>query len=304
MQNIKNSVNQARANVKTGFSDIEKKINSGLFRSDAGVGEYFSYTNTLNETNGKIIVSPPNFFGIEGFVFDVNKDEEVILDNEITQHVVEDRTYISDNVASKPIIYKTGGYVGEIFVRQDVINEKVSIAQDKLGILSQYKVPFTASANKKINDLKNVANKNADYIKNVYKSGENILETFFGKNPAETLSRTDNAVQFFNYLSSNKIPCSISTGVIGYLKDMIVKNVAIRRERGTNVVSFDLTFEQVLFSSTKFDTLQASQGEIVSHSTAEKIKLGQGETIPAKLNTSDDLTSTSKKAFKLLFPTL
>lgn len=259
-------------NFKDGFSNIQSKINEGLYKSDGGVGKYFE------DFEKKLLVAPPRAFGIEGFLLDVIKEEQVDMENQITEHPVEDRSWVVDNVSIKPITYKIQGIVGEIFIRQDIINEQVNLVQDKLGLISQYNLPYTKERNRRVNDLKNVANKNVNYIKNAYKVGENIVNAFLQKNASNEKSRIDNAIQFFYYLRNNAIPCSITTNVLGYLENMIIKNLSISREPYTNVANFDLTFEQVIFSETKLTEYVKSLDQIAKQNGSAVQNNGQGAT--------------------------
>ncbi len=276
-----NFVNQ----IRNGFDNIEKKLQEGFYKKDGGVGEYFTYLDVLTD-DSKIIVAPQNKKGIEGFVFDVGKDETIDLTNEITQHVVEDRSYISDHIALKPIVYTVGGYVGEIFLQNDIINENIEILQSKLSLLSQFNIPFTQNANSQINKLKNTANKNVNYVKNAYKTGKNILDTYFEKGGPQSLSRIEKAQQFFLYLRNNKIPCYIATKTLGYLDNFFITNVNIKREYATNVGEFNITLQQVNFANTKFTAYNSEQATEAAQYNEKITKMGQGSTKNATVQKS------------------
>jgi hypothetical protein len=277
MQNFNSGVSK----VSNSFSGIEKKINEGFNKKDGGIGEYFDYQKKQKNSNleGKILIIPVGFKGIEGFVFDVGKEEEISSTGELTKHVVEDKRYITSHYAEKPLVYRTGGFVGEIYEERDAINTAIDIVQGQLSTLSQYKVPFTNSANKKLNALKNVGNNNVNYVKSLYKNARNIVDFYSASNPA--LTRVQTTSQYFKYLKSNAVLCNIATVSYGYLTNMMIVDISIKTEYAINMSDFTLTFEQCKFAQTKFTAtnLDKSQIQQLSQANSNIVKSNSGNSI-------------------------
>ena len=262
------------------FSSIEKKINEGFNKKDSGIGGYFDYQKKQKngDLEGKILIIPAGFKGIEGFVFDVGKEEEINSTGELTKHVVEDKRYVTSHYTEKPLTYKTGGFVGELYAERDAINTAIDIAQGQLSTLSQYKVPFTSAASKKINALQNVGNNNVNYVKNLYKNARNIVDFYSSSNPA--LTRVQTTSQYFKYLKSNAVLCNIATVSYGYLTNMMIVDISIKTEYAINVSDFTLTFEQCTFAQTKFTATNLSKSQIqqLSQANSKIVKSNSGNS--------------------------
>ena len=79
-----------------------------------GVSSITNQANVFSSFANAAIVKPKDFQGIAGFVFGGVDSEEIDLENEITDHFIEDNTAIQDHVSIRPNIITLRGYVGEL----------------------------------------------------------------------------------------------------------------------------------------------------------------------------------------------
>lgn len=70
--------------------------------------------NDFKETLNKFLVKPANTTGIAGYLFDIDLNQEVTGENDITDHFVEDNTAIQDHIAVRPRQFRLTGLVAEV----------------------------------------------------------------------------------------------------------------------------------------------------------------------------------------------
>lgn len=90
--------------------------------------------------DGVVTQNPPTL------VFNYEGEQVVTLDSDITDHYIEDNTTIQDQIALKPEIIQTQGYIGEL---NDVVPRALrplKIAADKLSTVVAYTPSLTETA--------------------------------------------------------------------------------------------------------------------------------------------------------------
>ena len=103
------------------------------------------YVDSLVSKN---ILKPKGMQGIEGFVFDYVGDEQVRLENEITDHYSESNLAIQDHIAKKPARLVLRGFVSELVLpaSNSGIGGLLTTLQNKLGVVPAYLGKYTPSA--------------------------------------------------------------------------------------------------------------------------------------------------------------
>jgi hypothetical protein len=266
--------------IQTGFTSASQTIQDGLYKSDAGVGSLFeNYSASLQaNSNFLIIKAPPEVVGIEGFQFDLIEEESITQSANITEHPVENRTYVSDHISHTPLIFTIKGTMGEIFQKRDVINKAIDVATEKLGIIEQYNVPFAADTRQQIRDIQQKGNQTVDFIKKTLNDGTRLADSFVNKNQTQDLKRTQNAQQFFQFLKINNIACNINTYISGYLQNMFLKEINSIRISYDNVLNFTLTFQQINFVKTQFTGFNDNKSQVAKQNEANVAKTGAANT--------------------------
>ncbi len=266
--------------IKTGFTNASQTIQNGLYKSDAGVGSLFENYSANLEANSNflIIKAPPEVIGIEGFQFDLIEEESIVQSANITEHAVENRTYVSDHISHTPLMLTIRGTMGEIFRKRDVVNKTLDVAIEKLGIIEQYSVPFAADTRQQIRDLQQKGNQTVDFIKKTLNDGSRLADSFLNKNQTQDLKRTQNAQQFFQFLKISNISCSINTYIAGYLQNMFLKEINSIRVGYDNVLNFTLTFQQINFVKTQFTSFDNDKSQTAEQNESNVAKTGTANT--------------------------
>ncbi len=103
--------------------------------------------NYLNNIANKYIVKPKTAAGIGGFVFDVEGEDTLTYQAEITDHYIETNDPVQDHIAQRPVRIVLRGYVAELSKKapQGVLGA-LSTIQNKLTAVPAYLGKYTPGA--------------------------------------------------------------------------------------------------------------------------------------------------------------
>lgn len=207
----------------------------------------------IKKTLDQYIVRPANFFGLGGFVFDVEGDAVVTLTNEITDHYAEDNTVVQDNIAVLPKRVVLQSYVGEL---ADIVEGGApSIAEKvtrKLTVLNGL-LPDLSAGVQQVKDA--LRRDNGQEGLDIGKVGdislENALDIYsIVKNFTPPTSKQEEAYQYFKALRDQKIIMSIQTP-FEFMTNMAIESVVARQGASTRFVSdFTVTFKEIRTAKT------------------------------------------------------
>jgi hypothetical protein len=123
-------------NPPTAPSDYDKSIRSYSFIAPQGVGQ------------------------IDTFAFDYQVSSKVTLENEITDHWLEDNTSVQDHIAVKPNIVTLQGYVAELVLNVSTVSAILGTVQNALSqapaYLGKYSPGATQALESAISQAQNV----------------------------------------------------------------------------------------------------------------------------------------------------
>lgn len=207
----------------------------------------------IKKTLDQYIVRPANFFGLGGFVFDVEGDAVVTLNNEITDHYAEDNTVVQDNIAVMPKRVVLQSYVGELAdIVEDRDNGFTQKVVRKLTILNGL-FPDLAAGAQQVKDA--IQTQNGQDGIDIGAIGDVSLEGALDiysivKNFTPPTSKQESAYQYFKALRDQKILMSIQTP-FEFMTNMAIETVVARQGAGTRFVSdFTVTFKEIRFAET------------------------------------------------------
>lgn len=121
-------------------------------------------TTTATALSNLILVSPQNTIGYQpmnppnpdgtpstaalppAFLFNYEGEQKAQLQSDITDHFIEDNTALQDQIALKPVIITTHGFIGELNDIAPPALQAVKTIADKLTIVSAYTPVLSASA--------------------------------------------------------------------------------------------------------------------------------------------------------------
>ncbi len=227
-------------------------INSVGQYAEAIYNQYIVTSSTLPE-------------GVQGFVFDIFKENSIELEAEITDHYVEDNSYMQDHIAERPERVSLSGLVGELTMQDtigsvrdalnsdnlsvsDVLNNNALIdtATQKMGILEALLPPLS---NRDYNLFMKAQDAYRQSTALLRKGQElNLYELFEQK--AVAVTKQAKAFQFFQEALKNRISLIVVTP-FQELDNMFIESIRANRSESTGVSNFEVRLKRVRTAQTK-----------------------------------------------------
>jgi hypothetical protein len=168
-------------NQAQGISDT---VNNAAGKGMTSMSEAQSFLND-NISN---LVTPQEMKGINGWLFDVKKTEQIDNEADITDHYMEDNTVINDHVVRKPIRITLSGYIGELVARKsDISNAIPSYLSSSLSTISAYTGEYTSGTIQKMQEVISQSQSYANTVNQAIDKTKDIVKQFKSfPDPAET----------------------------------------------------------------------------------------------------------------------
>lgn len=177
--------------------------------------------------------------GINGFVFDIVAEEEIIQESEITSHYVEDNYAIQDHIAQKPIRVTVRGYIGEITDLFPNTLLSVLTAVQSLDSIGLFLPAFSAQATQVYAKAAGFASQVGNYInqaKNIY----SLLN-----NADTSSSKQQQAYKTLTNFRLNNQLCTVETPW-GIFYQMAIERISPVQKEDTRFISeFTVSFVQI-----------------------------------------------------------
>lgn len=198
--------------------------------------------NLIKNVVNQYIVRPTggrDTTGINGFVFDVIDDEEVMLDSDITDHYIEDNSAIQDHIALRPLRFTIRGYVAEI---TDLFpNTFIGLLTkvQSLASIGLFLPAFTYQATVFYANIAALASR----VGQVLNQAGN-LNTIINRASTKATKQQE-AYNKFQSLWGSRQLCSVETPY-GIFENMAIESVRALQAGNTRFISdFTVTFKQI-----------------------------------------------------------
>ena len=212
--------------------------------------------------------------GIAGFKFDISDDEEITLENDITDHYTESNVPVQDNIVNKPVRVTLRGLVGEYVYTPphskslwDKVWDKAQNITEKLITIASYLPPisdFTKQTFDNINSNKSSLEAGYDIAMDAFKAYRNI------NIPGDNQSR---AFLFFEALWRSRQTFTIQTPYRFYTNMAIQTLKTIQTGETRDNTNFEITFKQINRVLTNDLTDKSLQGRL-KEQAAKQINKG------------------------------
>lgn len=198
---------------------------------------------------GQSFVSLTGALGIAGFVFDVSDDDEVLLENDITDHYTEANVPVQDNIVNRPVRVTLRGLVGEYVYRppKDMnwfqkASNKLQDVTKKLITVSAFLPPLNDYTQQVFNTLN--ANKNSELGAGDWIDlGVGAFKTY--RNLNLPTDKQSSAFLYFEALWKAKQTFTIQTPYRFYT-NMAIESLRANQHGDTNDNShFEVKFKQI-----------------------------------------------------------
>jgi hypothetical protein len=224
--------------------------------------------DSLTTLEKNAIVRPNNPpFGIAGFVFDINSEDAIDLQADITDNYVEDNTAIQDQIALKPEVVTVRGLVGELAQTEqqvDVIAKELAALPANEDLAPEY----TDIQIKEFGKEKQVEEKQIEA-----KTDTQSLDAYFTARTPITNSKQKKAFNYFYQLWKGRQLFTVDTPW-GFFTDMTIQNLRVSQDESSELFSsFTISFKKMRFAQE----VTISRGQLAgrcAQQSAEKTNNG------------------------------
>jgi hypothetical protein len=226
----------------------------------------FSLSNLLN-------LSP------KALLFHYEGEQTVMLESDITDHYIEDNTAVQDQIALRPIIITTHGYIGELNDVPPAILAPLQIIAQQLGSINAYAPGLSTTAINAYNTAfqvyqaaNSLVNSATSAWASIVGTGESVVgSTGLSSEPNQNLQQTM-FQQFFGYWNS-RTQFTVQTPWAVFQNMAIYKLRAIQSEETNVITDFEVTFKQIRVAST-LSSLPNIVSSVLSSQSASATQLG------------------------------
>lgn len=217
---------------------------------------------------GKAIVSILEATGIAGFRFHVPESEMIKLENDVTDHYIENNTAVQDHIAQRPVSITLTGYVGEYFYSNHKIMDTLSAIVSTVRLVSEFLPTFSSFVQGvKKRQLATLSAKMlyGDDSKLTLKEKFNILKEEIDLNNVDLFalmqslykftSAQTRAFLFFEALWKARKLFTVETSWKRY-DNMVIQSIQARRDNNADITEFSVTFKQLAFTQTLTESIQ------------------------------------------------
>lgn len=217
--------------------------------------------NSLSTSLNQYVVTPLLAFGIGGFVFDIEGEARVELNNEITDHYVENNSVVQDHIAVKPKKITLRNYVGELTSPgvPSSNTSAVNTVTQKLVQLGALVPALTAGAQQAQSIFQQSQNNSltggalvtagAGTAANLYALVKNLISSQSNKQQA--------AYQYFKAMRDTRQIFSIQTP-FEFMTNMAIESiVAVQPEDSLYISNFAITLKEIRVAATNTSNVAA-----------------------------------------------
>ena len=256
------------------------------FNAKYGIGDKLSMARSLLQDNvniGEAVVNVLSSTGIAGFKFHLPESEQVNMESDITDHYTDSNSVIQDHVAKRPVVLTLSGYQGEYFYSVNEIEDALANVTPVLSLVKQF-VPKLSAATiqakqgwlnyqNTINTGEGIGeNQNVDPSKTLTENttlaskagllwnsltGVDLFKLF--QDLYKLKSAQTRAFLFFEALWKSEAVFTVETTWKRY-DNMMIQKVLPIRESNADMTSFMVTFKQMNFAQTRFESLNNAAG--------------------------------------------
>jgi hypothetical protein len=156
-------------------SQISDTVNNAAGKGMSAMSEAQNFLNN----NISALMTPQTMQGINGWLFDVKKTEQIDNEADITDHYMEDNNFINDHIVRKPIIINLSGYIGKLVARKSDISEAISsFLSGNLSTVSAYLGEYGQQTMQKMQEVISQSQSYANTVNQAIEKTKDIVKQF------------------------------------------------------------------------------------------------------------------------------
>ena len=232
------------------------------------------------DNKSSAIVSVAGQEGISGWVFDIPKGETIDLETDVTDHYIENGSFISDHAVNKPARITLTGLIGELVYEapNDGVEADLSALSNTLTTVNAFAPELSPQAAQDVAVAAQVAAYAASQYEAIQKRLSNLKKYFSGEEATQTLQQK--AFMELKAMRDSKQIVSVQTPWTFY-NSMIITSISARQDDKTNdYTDFSISLKEMRFASvevTEFDSNEYKSAIDAQASAQTDIGPVQGE---------------------------
>jgi hypothetical protein len=261
-------------------------------------------TTAITSISNLLLVSPQNTVGYQpqlsggttpfgpSFLFQYEGEQTALTEFDISDHFAEDNQSLQDQIAIKPNVITTHGFIGELNNIAPPILQALQSAASRLTTIGSYVPTLSATALIAYNEAFFAYQTAENAVGNLVSAVSSLSSGGSGQNVISGSSLTNvggqNLQQSAYYtLYANGIARNLFTIQTPWavFQNMAIKTIrAIQGAETTQITDFEVTFKQMRFASTQ--TVAAAvdaQGRLISQS-ASSVNYGTSALQPSTVS--------------------
>lgn len=232
-----------------------------------------SITTQITSLSNLLLVSPQNTVGYQPqasgslkaagnpIVFNYEGEQTSVLESDITDHYIEDNTAIQDQIAIRPEIITTHGYIGELNDIAPFFLQNLQSLANKLTIVSGYFPQFSVTALNAYNEAVFASDTALSAANSAISTIESLAGVFTGSNGQSVIGSNGISVslgqnkqqaayqQFYAYWRNRTLFTVQSPWAV--FQNMAIKSLRAIQDAETNVITdFEVQFKMIRVAST------------------------------------------------------
>jgi hypothetical protein len=239
-------------------------------------GSISQITNIETFLNNKntALVSPKTSPGISGFVFDIPESETVSLTSDITDNYTESNSFLNDHRIIKPIRITLNGFIGELVVKQEILDLIIETLQSGLTTLNAYLGDFTNGMQQNIQTVVNISTSAVSRVNQLVNRVQNIVEGFNGEGPYQ--NKQQRAYYNLEALFKSETVLTVQTPW-RYYDNMLIETLEFTQDESEFSSSISVTLKEMRFAEIGVisykNNLDANRNELQSKETEDTGKI-------------------------------
>lgn len=205
--------------------------------------------NAGSYLNSKVaaIVSPKHAEGINGWVFDIPKSEQVRLSSDITDHYMENNSFVNDHIVDRPIEITLSGFVGELVWKKPTgFGADLNFFSGSLSVVDAYLGDYSPQELQKQQNLLGEIQKNNNFVKQIVQKTTNIVKSFSGDGQSKTLQQV--AYNELKALKDNRSLLKVQTP-FAYFENMLIQEITfVQGEDSNSYCDISITLKEARFA--------------------------------------------------------
>lgn len=294
---------------------------SNAVGSASALGNLLLATPNPSQTQGYQPQNPPNADGTPStnqpppaFLFNYEGEQTVILDSDITDHFIEDNTAIQDQIALRPVMITTQGFVSELNNVVPTLLQPLQLIANTLTPVGAYVPGLSVTAIEAYNQAFQLY----QVTQNAINAGVSAWSSISGGQGTTVISGQESAFSPINRLPNQNKQQTAFQLFYGYwinrtlftvqtpwaiFQNMAIKTLRPVQSADTNTfTTFECTFKQIRTASSSTPTQSlVSQGRLSSQCSDIT---NQGTSTPASsISLGSGLSGPTSASFSGSFPT-